>query len=149
MLTPQSDLEHDHGVDYRGPNGTMGWPARPDLGEPDGFKYFKKQMKDAFNFIIKDQMVRCDFLRNPRDVSNMHLEILETIPGNLKLPGLDPTWSQNGIMRYCMKTPSHAQAVKDVKDLKTKIHVEDQRGSSSFVTRQLPVSQIIDVLQVI
>jgi len=126
------NMEHDHGVDYRGENGTHGWPPRPDLGEYDGFAFFKKQMIDAFGFVIEDKMRRCDFLRNERDVSNMHLEILEVIPKNLKLPGLDPTWSQNGIVRYCMKTPSHTYAVKQVKELGAKIFCEDQRGHMNW-----------------
>ncbi|KAG9942092.1 hypothetical protein KCU85_g9363, partial [Aureobasidium melanogenum] len=116
------NMYHDHGVDYR-----------PEVGFPQGYQHFVDQMKEAFDFRPpSDELKRVDFLRTDRDCSNMHLEILETIPENNKDPGLDPTWSQKGIVRYCMKTPDYDEAVRTVKLWQkiagTKIYVEDQRG---------------------
>ncbi|KAH4089119.1 hypothetical protein HBH70_026520 [Parastagonospora nodorum] len=116
------EMYHDHGVDYR-----------PRVGFPQGYQHFLDQMKDAFNFEPpKDDLKRVDFLRNDRDCSHMHLEILETIPEKNKDPGLDPTWSQKGIVRYCIKSPDYSESVRTIKlwqkIASTKIYVEDQRG---------------------
>jgi len=112
-------MEHDHGVDYR-----------PDVGFPDGIEYMAKQMKEAFNFIIEDKILGVEFLRGTRDPSLNHLELLECIDNGrlLKDPGLDPTWPQKGIVRYCHKTPDYAKAVDEVKRRGNRVYVEDMRG---------------------
>ncbi|OAG35224.1 hypothetical protein AYO21_10622 [Fonsecaea monophora] len=112
-------MTHDTGVNER----------HVESAFPDGFDVFKKQMKDAFNFIIEDKILDVGFLRNPRDPSLMHLELLETIDNGrlLKDPGLDPTWSQKGICRYCHKTPDYFKSLDDMKKLGCPIYVECQK----------------------
>ncbi|OAG35201.1 hypothetical protein AYO21_10599 [Fonsecaea monophora] len=110
-------MEHDYGTDFRGEK----------IGFPFGWDYYEKQMNEGCDFKV-DPDTRNDFLRNARDVSGMHLELLEGIPGREKPPGVPPTWSQLGIMRYCWRVPDYYKAVADIKKLGKKIYVEDQRG---------------------
>lgn len=112
-------MTHDTGVDER----------EPESAFPDGFDHFKKQMKDAFNFIIEDKILGVGFLRGTRDPSLNHLELLETIDNGrlLKDPGLNPTWPQKGIVRYCMKTSDYAVALEEMRKAGAPIFVDNQK----------------------
>ena len=112
-------LTHDTGVDERSSEAAF----------PDTFDVFKKQMYDAFNFVIEDKILGVGFLRNERDPSFNHLELLETIDNGrlLKDPGLDPTWPQKGIVRYCHKTPDYAKALDEMQKLGCPIYVPNQK----------------------
>jgi hypothetical protein len=68
-------MEHDPGVDFR-----------DRVGFPLGWDHYAKQMNEGCNFKVSAK-TRCDFLRNVRDVSGMHLELLEGIEGD----SLDPS----------------------------------------------------------
>lgn len=67
-------MDHDYGTDFRG----------DVIGFPLGVDVYLKQMKEGLNFNV-DLDTRNDFLRNARDVSGMHLELLEGIPGKCRL----------------------------------------------------------------
>ncbi|KIX06725.1 uncharacterized protein Z518_04701 [Rhinocladiella mackenziei CBS 650.93] len=117
-------MSHDHGVDFR-----------PEVGWPDGLEYFQNQYKQGFG--AWPQWGRCDFLRGKRDPSHMHLELLESLE-DLKLPGLEPTWAQRGIARYCIKVPDFEAAVRGVKQRRNKIYVERQKGAAPSLIVPLP-----------
>lgn len=135
-------MSHDGGVDFR-----------PDVGFIQGYDYFMSQMK-AFTHnenIWQD----CHFLRGTRDPSHMHLELLKYNENggtflqcrclmytdatdldqiaHLKDPGLNPTWYQKGIARYCIKTPSFADARAMVERRGYKIYIDQQRGKTSVL----------------
>ncbi|KAL4861617.1 hypothetical protein BDV12DRAFT_179943 [Aspergillus spectabilis] len=115
-------MKHDPGVDFRS----------EEVAFSQGKEYFMGQMK-AFTH-HENMWTDCHFLRGTRDPSHMHLELLEynDSGAQLKDPGLDPTWYQKGIARYCMKTPSFADALRDVKERGYKIYIDDQRGCMNW-----------------
>ncbi|GME37612.1 hypothetical protein FDECE_3452 [Neofusicoccum parvum] len=111
-------MAHDRGVDFRPNTGFHPW----------GVEHFTKQMADAFGFeMAPEDAGEVAFLRAESDCSQMHLELLNITKG-LQVPGPRPTWLQNGISRYCIKTKDYAGALRQAKEKGTKIYIEDQRG---------------------
>ncbi|KAL6236548.1 hypothetical protein BDW75DRAFT_239203 [Aspergillus navahoensis] len=100
-------MTHDSGVDFR-----------PDMGFPTGYDHFMGQMKVFTHG------------EGNKDPSHMHLELLGYQDNGkyLKDPGLEPTWFQKGITRYCMKTPTFEDAQRMAIDRGYKIYIDEQRG---------------------
>ncbi|KAH6988299.1 hypothetical protein BKA56DRAFT_477951 [Ilyonectria sp. MPI-CAGE-AT-0026] len=120
-------MTHDEGVDFRN------LPPDHQFNNGTGGKdHFMAQMQ-AFSH-SENMWTDCHFLRGERDPSHMHLELLEYNDSGkfLKDPGLDPTWYQKGIARYCMKTPSFLDAQRTVNERGYKIYIDEQRGALSW-----------------
>ncbi|KIW76433.1 hypothetical protein Z517_11179 [Fonsecaea pedrosoi CBS 271.37] len=120
-------MDHDHGVDFR--NLHHDDQFNRGIGGRD---VFMNQMKTFSHH--ENVWTDCHFLRSPRDPSHMHLELLEAddCTEGLKDPGLNPTWFQKGIARYCMKTPSFEAAQRTAKERGYKIYIEEQRGALNW-----------------
>ena len=63
------------------------------------------------------------------DHSDMHLEIMGWNDGNLVAPGLDPTFHQLGIMRYCFKTVGHREVLAELRRRGVHVLIENQLGA--------------------
>ncbi len=68
-------------------------------------------------------------LQLPGDHSEMHLEIMGWNDGNLVVPGLEPTFHQLGVMRYCFKTVRHLEVLAELKRRGVRILIENQLGA--------------------